>query len=279
MIPNLSVDTLLMSTPNEFFDTHCHFDFSTFAEDREKIWQGCAAVGVNGLLIPGLSPEQWQSAAQLSEKNKGIFFAAGIHPWWIEKNNAADLSEQYLATIHHDLCATLTAPKCVAVGECGLDAMIKTPLLMQQKILDVHLQVASDLTLPLIIHCRKAHNELLSQLKNYTLIRGGVIHAFSGSIELANQYWSLGFYLGVGGTITYARANKTRAAVKQLPIEAMVLETDAPDMPLSGQQGQRNSPENIPIIAQALATIRNESIHYIAQRTTQNARTLFGLSL
>jgi TatD DNase family protein len=141
--------------------------------------------------------------------------------------------------------------------------------------LDVHLQVARELSMPIIIHCRKAHNEMMKSLSGQNIKSGGVIHAFSGSIDLAKQYWALGFYLGVGGTITYERANKTRETVKQLPIEAMVLETDAPDMPLSGKQGQRNSPENIPEVARTLANIRGDSLQYIAQQTTENTKKLF----
>jgi len=254
----------------EFVDSHCHFDFAAFDVDRDAIWQACVEQGVAAMVVPGVEPQQWKVAAQLSEQHAGIFYAVGIHPWWINISHL-ELTYKYL----HE---NLAAPKCVAVGECGLDAMIETPLAEQVKILNVHLQAASELSLPLIIHCRKAHNELLIELKKFSLPAGGVIHAFSGSIELAAAYWALGFRLGVGGTITYERAQKTRETVKKLPIEAMLLETDAPDMPLHGQQGQRNSPLNIPLVAQALADIRGESVEYIAQQTTQNARRLFGFS-
>ncbi|RYZ90248.1 MAG: TatD family deoxyribonuclease, partial [Moraxellaceae bacterium] len=134
---------------------------------------------------------------------------------------------------------------------------------------------AQDIAMPLIIHCRKAHNELLQQLKHYHFEAGGVIHGFSGSYDMAMQYWSMGFRLGIGGTITYERANKTRQAVKRLPLESLVLETDAPDMPLHGKQGEPNSPVNIIAIAQMLANLRGESLEIIAAQTTLNAQQLF----
>ena len=264
-----------MSANIEFFDSHCHFDFADFADDREAVWQACISIGLKALVIPGVAPDQWKIAAQLCETYPGIFYAAGIHPWWIEKLLGNEQEVFPGEAVYTELREAVAASKCIAIGECGLDAMIETPLAEQLPILNRHLQLASELSLPLIIHCRKAHNELLLELKKFSLPAGGIIHGFSGSIELARSYWSLGLCLGIGGTITYERANKTREAVKQLPIEAIVLETDAPDMPLQGQQGQRNSPTNLPLIAQALADIRGESVDYIARQTTANARRIF----
>lgn len=269
---NSSASDKLPAT-SEFFDSHCHFDFSDFDSDRDTIWQQCQAQGVTKMLVPGVAPEQWQKAAQLSAKHQGIYCAAGIHPWWIKDLSAGDCD-----SIERRLREALAEPKCVAVGECGLDAMIETSLAEQLKVFNRHLQLASELQMPLIIHCRKAHNELLVALKKYSLPSGGVIHGFSGSIEMAENYWSLGFRLGIGGTITYERAYKTREAVKLLPIAAIVLETDAPDMPLQGGQGQRNSPQNIPLVARDLAEIRGESLAAIAYHTTQNACRLFAVA-
>ena len=261
----------------EFFDSHCHFDFASFDVNRKTIWHACHSLGVKQLTIPGVSPEQWNIAGQIAEQYDGIYFAAGIHPWWIGKVFQDELNSQKIENIFDKLKLSLGHKKCVAVGECGLDAVVATKLTIQQQLLDAHLQLASELKLPVIIHCRKAHNELILSLKKFNLSAGGVIHAFSGSIDLANTYWQLGFCLGIGGTITYERAHKTREAVRQLPIEALLLETDAPDMPLQGQQGRDNTPENLPFIAQVLADIRNESVSFVAQQTTKNARTLFGL--
>jgi TatD DNase family protein len=265
-----------------FFDSHCHFDFVEFDEDRKAVWETCQSLGVTGLVIPGVSPEQWKKAVMIAEAHSGIYYGVGLHPWFIkdignldalqnDEAQTASLCEQ----IRQQLIISAQQPKCVAIGECGLDALIETPLPLQQLILDVHLQVANELSMPIIIHCRKAHNEMLKCLGAQKIKAGGVIHAFSGSIDLAKQYWALGFYLGIGGSITYERANKTRQTVRQLPLEALLLETDAPDMPLNGKQGQRNSPTNIPEVAQVLADIRGDSLMHIAQQTNANVQKLF----
>lgn len=251
-----------------FFDSHCHFDFSAFDSDRDAVWRECARQGVRGLLVPGVTARQWPVAAQLCHKLPGLVWAAGFHPWWLPDTGIEQSRRHLLAALDDTLC--------VAVGECGLDKIIDTSLARQMEFLHMQLEVASECNKPVIIHCRKAHHELLPLLKKHALPQGGVIHAFSGSPELASQYWSLGFYLGIGGTITYPRARKTRNAVCQLPLEALLLETDAPDMPLSGRQGQRNSPEYLPQVAEVLAQLRGETLARVAEQTRLNAARLFG---
>lgn len=237
--------------------------------------------------MPGVAPEQWRTAAQLCTQYDGLFYAAGIHPHWIEQQhwfqkedaNLLDKTtrEKIAALIQHEFMASANASAghCVAVGECGLDKMISTPLQLQEQLLVIHIEVANQLRKPLIIHCVRAHPELIALLKKYPPQWGGVIHAFSGSYEVAQQYVKLGFYLGIGGTITYARAQKTRMAVAKIPLAFLVLETDAPDMPVSGQQGMRNSPLNIVQVAQALAELRGLSMNEIATVTWENTCRLF----
>lgn len=270
-----------------FFDSHCHFDFVEFNADRAALWQACQAQGITHLLMPGVTPDQWQTAAQLCANHHGLFYAAGIHPYWIEQQpwfqsgngNMLDsaIREKITALIHREFLHSrnLNDARCVAVGECGLDKMISIPLALQQQLLVVHIEVANQLQKPLIVHCVKAHNELITLLKKHKPHYGGVIHAFSGSYEIAREYVDLGFYLGVGGTITYERAQKTRAAVAKIPLDWLVLETDAPDMPLQGKQGQHNSPEYIPQIAQVLADLRSVTTQEIASATSRNAMRLF----
>lgn len=268
-----------------FFDSHCHFDFAIFDKDRDLIWRECDALGIMHLIIPGVAPEQWPTAAAIARPYRNMYWGAGLHPWWINgesikkeslKNDAVENDiELFLKSLHQQLQKNSRQQKCIAIGECGLDATIETPIALQQQVLDIHLQLAQQVSKPLIIHCRNMHNELLQQLKAYNLTGGGVIHGFSGSYELAVSYWNMGFRLGIGGTITYERANKTRTAVKKLPLDAILLETDAPDMPLSGKQGERNSPTYIVEVAQTLADLRGESLEKIAAQTTLNSRTLF----
>jgi len=266
-----------VSSP-QFIDTHCHFDFAPFDVDREKVWQACQHQGVVRMIVPGVAPDQWSKAAQLSERYAGIYHAAGVHPWWVDKLVQGEVSKLQLADLREQLTFALKVSKCIALGECGLDGAIATPLATQQQILAVHLELAQELKKPLIIHCHKAHNELITQLKHHQLSAGGVIHAFSGSLEMAQTYHEMGFLLGIGGTITYERAKKTRNAIKHIALDALVLESDAPDMPLQGRQGQRNSPELLPLIAQALAELREVPVDEITRATSVNARRLFALA-
>jgi TatD DNase family protein len=255
------------------FDSHCHFDFSVFAEKRVAIWAECQRQSIDRLLIPGIYPEQWSQIDSIAQQLSGISMAVGVHPWWIGEMQSLQLTPQQLDVMHR----YLQLPRCVAIGECGLDKLIDTSIEQQTVVFEQQLQLSCDVYKPLIIHVRKTHNEMLQLLLRYRPKAGGVIHGFSGSIELAQRYWQLGFYLGVGGAMTYPRATKTRAAIKAMPIEALVLETDAPDMPLAGFQGQANSPLRLPLVAAALAVLRNDSMDNIAYATTNNACRLFQL--
>lgn len=257
-------------------DSHCHFDFSVFDAERADILQVCAAAGVAGIIIPGTHPPQWQPLLQRVARAQGpvaLWAAVGVHPWWVGELTV-QLTE---VTFKQQLHAGLREARVVAVGECGLDGSLPLPLAEQIPVLEWQLQVAKELQVPLILHGHKAHNELLRLLSRYRPPAGGVIHAFSGSVELAQQYWRLGFYLGVGGTITYPRASKTRRAIQAMPLESLLLETDAPDMPLSGYQGQPNSPARLPQVAQCLAQLRAEPLAVIQQQTMLNTRRLFAL--
>ncbi|MEW5248517.1 TatD family hydrolase [Microbulbifer sp. 2201CG32-9] len=252
-------------------DSHCHFDFDDFTSDRDAVWQRCRAVGVEQLIIPGVEVRQWESLAALVCREPGWHAAVGVHPWWISGLQQTD------AQLQQALCECAEQGRFVAIGECGLDKLIETPFERQLDVLRIHLTVAAELGLPVILHVRKAHSELLRLLKGFRLGRGGVIHAFSGDVELARRYWAMGFRLGIGGTISYPRAAKTRRAVVELPLESLLLESDAPDMPLRGRQGERNSPEYLPVTAGLLAELRGVSAEEVAARTRENTRLLFSL--
>lgn len=262
------------------FDTHCHFDFLT--PPWPPLWQRCRDAGLAGLLVPGVSPSQWPAviAAVDSAPDRTIYAALGLHPGFLQQADTP-ASPSALVTLLHDaidrMRATPSAVSLVAIGECGLDGMIETPMARQIAFFEVQLLLAQELDLPVVIHARRCHNDMLRCLKKVPLRRGGVIHAFSGSVEIAREYQRIGYLLGVGGTITYARANKTRTAIAQMPLSALVLETDAPDMPIAGRQGEPNSPLYLPAIAQALADLHDTSIDDVAQQTTSNAWRLFGL--
>ncbi len=259
-----------------FFDSHCHYDFKEFDSDRDETWQECLDVGINRMVIPGVATDRWKQSQQISANYKGVYFAVGIHPWWVGGEgdhviaNESQLAEQ--------VEPYLTQPKCVGIGETGLDGIRNENWIRQEHAFKTHLKLAKQLDLPVIIHSVKAHHHILPLLKQFGPGKG-VVHGYSGSIDTALNYWKLGYLMGVGGTITYERANKTRDAIRQLPLDAIVLETDAPDMPLFGRQGKRNSPKCIVEIAASLSALRNESLDTIAEVTYANTLSLFGVEI
>lgn len=269
-------------------DSHCHFDFEVFDESRDATLRQCAADGITGIIIPGTHPPQWAPLLELvsqpldmkQTRSCDLWAAIGLHPWWVEGSATDDdrvsgLTEQgFKQRLEHHL----SHPRVVAVGECGLDGSLEFTIAEQTPVFEWQVQLAEEFNLPLVLHAHKAHNEVLQVLAHYKPPAGGVIHGFSGSPELAQQYWQLGFYIGVGGTITYERAKKTRRAIAAMPLESLLLETDAPDMPLSGFQGQPNSPLQLPRVARYLAELKEESLANIQQQTQQNTRVLFSLT-
>ncbi|MBD1390389.1 TatD family hydrolase [Neiella sp. HB171785] len=259
------------NAPLALFDSHCHFDFQSFDSDRQQIWQQCRQVGVSNLLVPAVHTGNWQAVIELAQ-NYGVVCALGLHPYWTERHRQADIA--LLASRVAQLLAESNSP-LVAIGECGLDA-VAAPAQMSKQIdlLSEQLALAQQFDLPVVLHVRKAHAELQQLLKQFQGIKG-VVHAFSGSVELGASYIRLGMKLGIGGTITYPRANKTRQAVAQLPLASLLLETDAPDMPINGRQGQRNSPLYLPQVLDQLAALRTESKSDIAECLWRNSNELF----
>lgn len=261
-------------------DTHCHLDFIGGAAEQHALWQRCRAAGLSALLVPGVSPSQW-SRVVAAATDDGIFVALGVHPCYLGGADvpvSASAAVQQLQQQIEALPTDVRATRLVAIGECGLDGMIDTPMSTQIHFFEAQLELARHCALPVVIHARRCHNDMLRCLKRVRVPRGGVIHAFSGSTEIAREYVALGFLLGVGGTITYERANKTRNTLAHMPLASLLLETDAPDMPLAGRQGEPNSPLHLPLVAAALAQLRGESPQLIARQTTANAQRLFGFA-
>ena len=255
-----------------FVDSHCHFDFPAFDADRPDVWARAREKGVTAMLVPGVSPDQWSKPLAFSQSLFGVYFTVGLHPWWLapylEKITAAPL--QFFDQLSEKIHAYCLQRTFVAIGECGLDKSIDIPLALQIDALKRQIEWCNTFKLPIVLHCHKAHAELLALLKKTPVHHGGVVHAFSGSMEIAFEYIQQGLCLGAGGVITYERASKTRNTFRQVPLSAILLETDAPDMPPCGYQGQRNSPERVPIIAKTLAGLRGESVVDIAACTTAN---------
>jgi TatD DNase family protein len=254
-------------------DSHCHLDFAAFDDDRKQVIERARNKGVGRIVIPGVAAATWQKLIALCEQDPRLDFALGLHPWFLTEFQSSDL----------DLLTQLLNQykgKVKAVGEIGLDygGKVNISQKQQEQIFCAQLELARQHQLPVIVHHHKSHHRILHCLKTTDFDQGGVIHAFSGSIEQAQAYLKKGFKFGIGGTITYPRARKTRETVATLPAEAILLETDAPDMPINGRQGQRNSPEYLDEVLLALAEIRQQSAAELERQSDANTRQLFGLS-
>ncbi len=261
------------SKADALIDSHCHLDFDKFDTDRESVIGECQGQGITKILVPGVSSEHWQRQIDLCQHHPMLTFALGLHPYFLSDETIASLEKLDALLSEHK-------GKVVAVGEIGLDGYVAKQRngadeRKQLIFFEEQLNLASKHALPVVIHHRQSHNHIIRLLKQKRFHLGGVIHAFSGSLQEAKSYIELGFMLGAGGTITYDRAAKTRQVFKTIGLEHILLETDAPDMPLQGFQGQRNSPVRVVAVAECLAELRGESVQYISQQTDKNFHRLF----
>ncbi|MFQ3190546.1 MAG: TatD DNase family protein [Paraglaciecola sp.] len=246
-------------------DSHCHLDFSCFDHDRLEILNSCKSQSIDTIVIPGTQATLWQKQIGLCHLYPQLRFALGLHPFFLNSFEPEHLIE--LSTLLNRY-----QNQALAVGEIGLDTYIDVDWKLQLQVFEQQLLIAEGQMLPVILHHRNSHNELIRILKAKRFTQGGIVHAFSGSLQEAKNYIDLGFKIGVGGVITYPRAIKTRKTIAQLPLHCLVLETDAPDMPLMGNQGQRNSPEFLPNILESLSALRNETKQQILQACSHNVR-------
>ncbi|MCU5771921.1 TatD family hydrolase [Erwiniaceae bacterium BAC15a-03b] len=252
-----------------FVDTHCHFDFPPFSEHESESLQRAASAGVDKIIVPAVTADRFQRVLALAENHSALYAALGLHPLAIAEHNDAAIAllEQHLQQ---------RPAKLVAIGEMGLDLYMDNPqFAKQQALLDAQLRLARDYQLPVILHSRRTHDKLAQHLRRIELPRRGVVHGFAGSLQQAEAFIKAGYSIGVGGTITYPRASKTRETIARLPLNALLLETDAPDMPLCGFQGQPNRPERILNVWQSLCELRSEAPELIRETLRENTRQLF----
>ncbi len=254
-----------------FIDTHCHYDFPPFEHQETTELARARRAGVEKIIVPAVSQARFSAVMQLADSYSPLYAALGLHPVWSDDHRDDDIDklQQWLDQ---------QPKKLVAIGETGLDYF--TPALAaqsakQQAFLKAQCALARRYDLPLILHSRRTHDPLAGLLRQAQLPATGVIHGFSGSLSQAMAFVKLGYRIGVGGTITYPRAAKTRHTIASLPLASLVLETDAPDMPLQGFQGQPNRPEQVAVVCRILAELRSEPAEQIAAVIMENTLQLF----
>ncbi len=257
---------------HRFVDTHCHFDFPPFTGDETQSIERAAQAGIHAMIVPAIEVDRFERVLDLARRHDALYAALGLHPIVIEHH-----LDEHLDVL--DAALQTRENKLVAMGEIGLDLYRDNPQFeRQQRIFDAQLRLAKRHDLPVILHSRRTHDKLAMHLKRIDLPRKGVVHGFSGSLQQAQRFIELGYKIGVGGTITYPRASKTRDVMAQLPLSALLLETDAPDMPLNGFQGQPNRPEQAARVFTTLCELREPETE-IADALLENTRALFGITL
>ena len=264
-----------------WIDTHCHLDAAEFDADRDAVRAHARAQGVSLCVIPAVERAHWAGVAQLAHRH-GDAYALGIHPLYVPQ-----ASDDDVLALDQALSERQGDPRLVAVGEIGLDFFVPAlcePTMRERQWLfyTAQLKLAQKHQLPVILHVRRSADLLLKGLRQHP-VGSGMAHAFNGSAQQAQNFVDMGFALGFGGALSYERALQLRRLARELPLEALVLETDAPDMPphwlyqtaeqrAQGQAQGRNSPAELPRIAQVLANVRGVSLDALAQASTRNAQ-------
>jgi TatD DNase family protein len=256
----------LINLPAALFDSHAHLDFDFIAKNRAELLRQARAQGIQGWLIPSTGRQNWQSVLQICAEEEGCVAALGLHPYLIEQHQMEDVAPLRRMLIEH-------RNQVVAIGECGLDATIGN-FPKQQQLLRTQLELARELDLPVVLHSRKTHSELLGELQRAG-IRKGVVHAFTGNTQQLEQFVNLGLKIGVGPAVAWPRASKTREAIRQAPLSALVLETDAPDMPCPGEKRCETSLLGLLRVLEVLVELRAETREAMAEQMLCNAHEVF----
>lgn len=252
-------------------DTHCHLDFDSFDEDREAVIQRAANAGVSKIIVPSLDLSNCSKVIRLAEAYENVYAAVGIHP-----NSASGWLDQWIKTI--ELLAA--HEKVVAIGEIGLDYYRdKAEPAAQIRALQQQLELAIDLDLPVILHNRNSDADLIGILRNFgatTEKATGVLHSFSSGLETAEAALDLGYYLGFSGPVTFKKADDLRQIASKIPVNRIVVETDAPFLAPQQYRGKRNEPSFVVHVAEQLASLHRMDVSEFSQMTAKNAISLFG---
>lgn len=257
----------------KFFDSHCHLDLLAQKVDLASAFKLAAENQVERFLVPATTASSWQSIRQIKQKHSSqVDIALGLHPYFIQQHQNSHLELLEIAL--------KSQPDIVAVGEIGLDFSVQCAPTQaiktrQIQVFKQQLALAQKYQLPVILHHRQSIDQLCKYIRQSQFKYGGVVHAFSGSLQQAQNMIELGFKLGIGGTITYLRAQKTRSALEKIPSEYLLLESDAPDMPVSGRQGQVNQPAYIAETFRHLRILKSQSETGLAEQLWRNTLQTF----
>jgi TatD DNase family protein len=252
-------------------DTHAHIDGQEYDADRDDVVARAAAAGVCRIVNMGDTMESSARGVLLTERYDAVYAGVGLHPEEARSMTTADDAQ---------LAAWAALPKVVAIGEIGLDyywEKDEEKRALQRQIFIRQLDLARQLHLPICIHDREAHGDMLAILQKEALGLAGVVHCYSGSWEMAQELLKLGFYLGIDGPLTYKNAARLPEIVRKLPAERILVETDSPYLTPVPKRGQRNEPAFVRYVAVYAAQLRGESFEKLAQQTTDNARELYGI--
>ena len=248
-------------------DSHAHIQLSQFNGDREAVIERAHAAGVSTMLVIGFDMETSRGAVELAEKYTQIYATVGMHP-----HDAKDLTPDVLKTFRE----LAVHPKVVALGEMGLDYYRDlSPRPLQKKAFEKQLDLAEETQMPIIIHNRDAYMDILPILEARQGRIRGVLHCFTGDVELMHRSLAIGFHIGIGGIVTYPNAKDVQAVAKAVPEDRLLIETDCPWLAPQFRRGRRNEPAYVRAVAEKIAELRNTSVQALGARTTENFQTLF----
>lgn len=250
-------------------DTHIHFDDDRFDADRDTVYNNAISAGVSAMVIPATTQARWNKVFSIAQAFPHVYPGAGLHAAYINEH-----TDEHLVLLK----AQLAHPSCIAVGECGLDGFIKNLDYEKQKLFFMaQIDLAAEFKLPLIIHARNAVEDVTLAIKSAGKRTTGVIHSYNGSVQQAEQLIDLGYLLSFGGAITYDRATRLKKTVQALPIESIMIETDAPDQTGHSHSGQRNEPAYLQEVITTIAKIKNIPEEAVTTASNKNACALFNL--
>jgi TatD DNase family protein len=253
----------------DIFDSHSHLDAPEFDGDREAVLDRAEAAGVRRQLVPAIDHGGWPKLKSICTSRPGLYPAYGLHPMFLERHRPEHLES---------LREWIEQERPVAVGECGLDFFIEGLDAQEQRLyFRRQLEIARDFELPVVLHARRAVEEVIATIRAVGGLRG-VVHSYPGSEEQARQLFGLGFMIGIGGPLTFERAQRLRRVVAAMPLEFLLLETDSPDQPDAQHRGQRNEPARIVNVLGTVAGLRGMDADEVAEATRNNGLRLFGLA-